>query len=490
VKVTQKRWPSTRDAYAVRKICNGLVFGPIDKNNGEFSMVCPHLYEQALLNIYCEETGYNEVFIKKMTPYQVKKLGKEKCHEYVLQDKKPPQRQIGDFHDVMKTWKSFYKSNGLDRFGKFQTNKDFNVPYILFKAKNITEMERRIETWKKVRPIAPGTKHPMNILLGKVGKAWHFVCDKQYTEGFDKPAVHEIPKYMDEAFGKLDNPNGVVTEIFDIEGCFPNMPQEGILLAMNSIVSHFKKDNRKGVWVPFGSRAKCSWDKPKRGYGTWIPWDTMLLITEFSLKNTFLRMPDGRILKQGNGIPMGNPLSPGITIGTCSWMEKEWLQIVPVTYKDNFKAARYMDDILLIRKAQDSWDKELFEKECYWPPLKLEAAQQDTFLETKFMIDDKGLKYWLKNDNEEMMKVWRYHHFYSDINATQRQRTLIAVLRKVHKMCSGGKMLYWSAVAKLKEFIRLKYPLKVCKMACAILARETGSIVWMSVRRFLFQLYN
>jgi len=173
------------------------------------------------------------------------------------------------------------------------------------------------------------------------------------------------------------------------------MPQEGIMLAMNSIVMHFKNIEKKGVWVPYSSKAKCTWEKPKRGYGTWIPWDVMLLITEFSLKNTFLRMPDGRFLKQCTGIPMGNPLSPGITIGTCSWMEKEWLQLLPEINKESFKAARYMDDIFLMRKSQEPWDKELFEKECYWPPLRLEAAQQDTFLETKFSISQEGLRYLL-----------------------------------------------------------------------------------------------
>ena len=187
---------------------------------------------------------------------------------------------------------------------------------------------------------------------------------------------------------------------------------------------------------------------------------------------------------------MGNPLSPGITIGTCSWMEKEWLQLLPEINKESFKAARYMDDIFLMRKSQEPWDKELFEKECYWPPLRLEAAQQDTFLETKFSISQEGLRYWIKNDNEESTKVWRYHHFESDISLSQKQTTLIAVLRKVHKMSTEGPILYRSAVNKLKEFIRLKYPLKLCKMACSVVARETGSIIWMSVRRFLYQFYN
>jgi hypothetical protein len=36
-------------------------------------------------------------------------------------------------------------------------------------------------------------------------------------------------------------------------------------------------------------------------------------------------MRDGTLLRQVGGIPMGDPLSPGMTIGACGWMEKEWM---------------------------------------------------------------------------------------------------------------------------------------------------------------------
>ena len=66
------------------------------------------------------------------------------------------------------------------------------------------------------------------------------------------------------------------------------------------------------------------------------------------MDNTLIRMPDGRLLKQVLGIPMGDPLSPGMCIGTCAWMEAEWLAGMRASTKHFFKAARYMDDILMI----------------------------------------------------------------------------------------------------------------------------------------------
>mgnify|MGYP003338509923 CR=1 FL=1 len=94
-------------------------------------------------------------------------------------------------------------------------------------------------------------------------------------------------------------------------------------------------------------------------------------ILEFALDNAFVKMPDGQVLRQDLGIP--NPmwvalLSPGMCIGTCAWMENEWLNSIEDGCKNKFKGARYMDDIILISK-EEGWDTkgfiENFSEECY-----------------------------------------------------------------------------------------------------------------------------
>ena len=75
---------------------------------------------------------------------------------------------------------------------------------------------------------------------------------------------------------------------------------------------------------------------------------------------------------------MGDWLSPAMTIGTCGWMEREWMASLHEDVKARFTAARYMDDILLLT-AKGDWDSERFHadfqaSECYMPPLKLEAG--------------------------------------------------------------------------------------------------------------------
>ena len=109
---------------------------------------------------------------------------------------------------------------------------------------------------------------------------------------------------------------------------------------------------------------------------------------EFALENTLIKDFEGQLWKQIKGIPMGDPHSPGMTIGACSWMEHEWMQTIDPATKDFFIARRYMDGILLFYAETPKFDsktflKDLCKSECYLPPLKLEDAKDNTFLETR-----------------------------------------------------------------------------------------------------------
>jgi len=98
---------------------------------------------------------------------------------------------------------------------------------------------------------------------------------------------------------------------------------------------------------------------------------------------------------------MGDPISPGMTIGTCAWMENEWMGSLSRADKEMFRAKRYMDDILMIYSKNPSWDHERFLKdfeksECYQAPLELEEGKPGTFLETPFELQKNGtFRHWL-----------------------------------------------------------------------------------------------
>ena len=187
---------------------------------------------------------------------------------------------------------------------------------------------------------------------------------------------------------------------------------------------------------------------------------------------------------------MGDPISPGMTIGACAWMEKEWMKSVDHNAKKFFRAKRFMDDILLIFAKNEEWEHEKFIKdfkksECYWSPLTLEEGKEGTFLETRFMVspDKKNISFRLKNDNEgrNEPQIWRYHHFQSYGNYTQKRATLLASLRKVHHMASDSKQLFFSGVDKLKEFANLDYPKGIRKFMCGIMARDTEDFTWYKI---------
>ena len=52
--------------------------------------------------------------------------------------------------------------------------------------------------------------------------------------------------------------------LFDIEGCFPNMPKEAILLATLDVMANAKRNNIQGVWVPRARSKAPSFQIPSK----------------------------------------------------------------------------------------------------------------------------------------------------------------------------------------------------------------------------------
>ena len=302
----------------------------------------------------------------------------------------------------------------------------------------------------------------MRKLLHLAGRAWSFITANMSGEHFAIQHGGQVPAFLKNATELV--PEGELMYVIkDIDGCYPNMPKADISLALRDITQEMSREQKRtGVAVPRrGKRQPCAW-KVRRG-DVWLPFDVLCDIAEFSLHNAIVRFGEC-LLHQEHGIPMGDPISPGMTIGTCAWMEKEWMNTLTQRDKEHFCAARFMDDILLFARKAPGWDHERFIKdftasECYHPPLKLEDAKDDTFLETTFEVRPGGrIRHWLKNDNPQggPPKIWRYQHFASYCSFEQKRATLMACLKKVHGMANDGAALYQSALKKLAEFRELQ----------------------------------
>jgi hypothetical protein len=483
-------WPSTFEVYKLRKVLEGLVIGHIDRNPGELCLVCPVLYAEALEKNFGDACGYCEIFPRKISARSLRGVSPESVVEKILQDTPPDvSAQLGGPSDVVRAWRRLYMHRGWNKFASYDSKGGFNEPYVLFKAKNIQDPVKRATAWQKARPIAPATKHPMRRLLHLAGRAWSFITANIGGEHFTFNKTDDIFSFFKQAQA-LQPPGTLRITSMDIEGCFPNMPKPDIELALRDIVQHMRRRGLSGVAVPPRSDLrKCAWTVSKGD--VWMPFDVLCDIAEFALHNALISR-GGRLLRQVKGIPMGDPLSPGMTIGTCAWMECEWMRTLSDDDKAHFTMARFMDDVLIATKADESWDTQAFLRDlekstCYHPPLRLIDTESTTFLEATYACDGTTIRHWLKNVNTagQPRKVWRYHHFYSYAAEAQKQATLFATLQKVHKAASDGPVLVSSAWQKLVEFSNLQYPRPLLRRACARLAAGTGCKYWWHVFREL-----
>ena len=245
-------------------------------------------------------------------------------------------------------------------------------------------------------------------------KGEHFAIQKTQDVPSEMGRMHaEICQYV-------EHEDTIECVVKDIKGCYPNMPKGAIRTAMRDIAEELGKEY-SGVLVPKrGHRQPCVWKVKGRGSASherrcnkyiWMPFADLLDIAMFSLDHALVQK-NGVLFRQISGIPMGDPVSPAMTIGTCCWMEKRWMGERSDREKLFFRARRYMDDILFMYLRSGKWDFQgLLDKfiasDCYWPPLELEDGAQNTFLETRFALDTSKnqIRMELKNDNEHSMKI-------------------------------------------------------------------------------------
>ena len=480
--------PKTTEVNKLRKRLKGLVVGTLDKNKGELWVACPVLYHKALKRAYTNEKDYEVIYPAKLSSYRTRRYEMNELPGEILRTVPMPKRQKGSWTDIVKLYERMYKDKGWNKLAKFDRKGGINQPYVLFKAKNMIDPEKRRTAWMKARPIAPATQHPMKRLMHYVGRAWSFVTARIPGENFVLNKVGQVDKFLEEVTTKIKGDGPLRARVYDIVGCYPHMPKETIRFALRAILDKFPQ--YEGVWVPTRSdTTACEW-KSRRKDGQQILFSTMLEVMEFSLDFAMIRMPDGRIWRQKQGIPMGDPLSPGMAIGTCAWMEEGWMQTLTREDKQRFQARRFMDDILIIYKEDETWEHEKFmtdftRSECYQQPLELEEGKPHTFLETRFWLYNDTIQYKLKNDNENGdNNIWRYQHWYSSHTESQKIATLTATLRKTQKASSSVHMIR-STCDKVEEFRRLRYPLNTLLRVCNRLGATTGNGGYIIARDIL-----
>ena len=143
------------------------------------------------------------------------------------------------------------------------------------------------------------------------------------------------------------------------------------------------------------------------------------------------------------------------------------------------RLARVSSHVIVQKTLLYRWDSQRFcnvftESTCYHPPLKLVEGTDNTFLETRFKIENNKIKHWLKTKLKNIQKyggtnTYMDHTYTNELCSQRAKKRYIRC-----KMASERELLEFSGLAKVKESLNLKYPRHVVKAACSYMAASTG----------------
>ena len=121
------------------------------------------------------------------------------------QQRKRKKNMVGTEKDLIQLWKKKYMQEGWNKYANFDARGKLNVPYALLKLKNL--INDREEKYKKGRPIAPQTKHPMRRLFHMAGRAWAFIANS--LEGEHAVIKHGglVPEFFERYLVQTEHSN-------------------------------------------------------------------------------------------------------------------------------------------------------------------------------------------------------------------------------------------------------------------------------------------
>ena len=207
-------------------------------------------------------------------------------------------------------WRVFYKKQGWHKVCKFNSKGKIGNAYALHKHKNCKTVELQQQKLHKARPITPMKNHPMAQFLHYIGRAWMFIVNQWSGEHSILKSCQEFPKFVQDTVNAFGRSPDLEHFIFDIEGCYPAMPKEAILVAMLTILSDVRKQQHKArnrcqhINVPSRGKGPCEFGNSSDNFRKNISYTMMINALKFSLDNTFIFV-NGKLLRQVEGIPNG-----------------------------------------------------------------------------------------------------------------------------------------------------------------------------------------
>ena len=394
----------------------------------------------------------------------------------------------GDEEDIIKYWEWFYYKQKWNKIAPFNNKGEIGQSYGLPKFKH-WEPEKVAEKWRNARPISPMCKHPMAELLGATGRAWMYIIKKWKGDNFTLHAAQDIKDKVQGAVEKLivaSEGEGLEIKhrIWDIESMYPSMPKGDMIKAMRTILKDVIEAERlrvTHVTIPKCKSLRIRWGKQygelDKSNSVTIPLDNLVKIAKFSLEHCVTKINRGKLLRQKQGIPMGDSLSPAFAIGTCAWFEEKWLQTIPTQDRWRIEGVRYMDDVLMVVNDKgwgkaDAWFGAI-EKVggCYPAPLSLKQDDGKHYLECTIhnQGDDMLLQHWNKNGGDGgKQRFYKGIHAYSYNEKRNKRGAMIGNFMRMAKNSSNNELLNTSLREKWRELKYLKYADKDILEAVAV----------------------
>ena len=96
--------------------------------------------------------------VDTLLPGQVHRKKRYQPHELpeqIVRTSIPPANQKGGERDLMGMYARIYTKNGWDQYAKLNTQGSINTPYVLFKAKNVTDISTQAQV-NESPPDSPG----------------------------------------------------------------------------------------------------------------------------------------------------------------------------------------------------------------------------------------------------------------------------------------------------------------------------------------------
>ena len=380
---------ATADVHRVRRLLDGLVVSPVDRNVKDRLVECPVLYWK----------GYRETFWTGS------------YRERVAADAETEQQ-------ILARWEREYVAAGWSRYAALLPGPRRAVPgtaYTMVKMKDLAADSPHVRAPRR-RPLTPyggrgaGSRgHPMRTLMRMCGAAlrvameaaelrcWHL----QSTSGFS-PRMDAIWERL-RCVGAGQPQRRVCHFPFDVKSMFTELSKDAVLDAVKWVlldnpgwhrrcdIARLQKQRRRSHRYPTGLHVTASggerptarvlWGARQRVGEKFLPLQVVLDVVRFDLRESVMKC--GRhLLWQDSGIPMGSFLSALLAGLTVAVAEHRFYQRLPPEIAQRVEGVRYADDgtVVIVEWAGVPEAKTVFQRfvdECYPAPLELEVEEHE-----------------------------------------------------------------------------------------------------------------